>query len=431
MQIKLLQKYFTKKISEAVLCNSLTNAFSKQNEVENQDHNPIDDYNGTLYTELRRFFDDITKNYSDTQSFKTNLQLIQEKASKCFTNLKLITSDELTNFYNFNDFLSHICYCFTVIFDRYNLLSEQSDDQTRSAMSSILIQCIFTQKIKFIELVELCKRAEDSKLQSVFNYYSTQILRIFYNPTEYLKCGLIRTSSYIKTANTQEDLLSRIERKMRPIDTPGESDIFTSSKKLFDDSRIWNLFHTSNACKQIPSLHQDEPLKTQSQVETICSQTSQPQEKDDTEEHTLSIFDQGIFEAYLNGEKTIYEIPIPFQGPLGFIDLKGNVYLNDYFLPKVDETDFPYYRYVFISAFTLCHIDSHLKRVVTKNNCYRPLSSKPPLLGIELGVCHEGGRCHRLQTKGVLNVSEEQAEEVLRNDSDISEILFKLDKDQI
>ena len=363
------------------------------------------------------------------------MQLVQDKAQKHFNNHKLKTKDELTNLYNFDDFISHICYCYTTIHDRYNFFYEQGNSQAIREMHLILIKCFVTHEIIFIELVELCQMAEASKIQPLFGYLSTQILRIFYNPTRNLECGLSRISWLLEGSNNSEDRYDRIKDEVKQIDIPAQPDIFNTARKLSSDSRISDLLHKANKCKQASPLDYNMPLKTLHQVESFRSKTPSKVPEDDNtkEENALSIFGSTIFEAYSCGDKPIYEIPNTFAGPLSFIDFKGNIYLNDYYLPIADESNsdkFPYYRYVLISAFSLCHVDSHLRCIRTENNCYRPLSDIPPKLGVELGVYHEGRRFSP-GTHGVFEIREKQAKEVLKNNSGIYEILSELESKRV
>ena len=113
----------------------------------------------------------------------------------------------------------------------------------------------------------------------------------------------------LKSRKTEKDRQDIIKEEIREVSILNHSAILDIAKELFDDNRSWSLFHTLNECKTTPSLDHCKYFQSQHQAEISCLEvfTKISKEDDALDNNTLSIFGQDIFEAYLCGNKSIYE----------------------------------------------------------------------------------------------------------------------------
>lgn len=106
-------------------------------------------------------------------------------------------------------------------------------------------------------------------------------------------------------------------------------------------------------------------------------------------------------------------MPFFFTNCFGFVDFKGDVYLNETFFPLVNWASEKDHAETLLSALTLCHLQDHIRLMKTNNGCYKPLMDKPFILGIESG-CYS--RIKWLYSgKSLDDVTDEEAQVILES----------------
>ena len=114
------------------------------------------------------------------------LKIITKVSCKWFRGWRLLKSEELIASYTFEDFLAHLCCCFSNICQISLGLDSDSETNRRQGLMKMLQNCFLVEDIDLEMLIDTFEHLQKEGTGVLFGYVSSQILATFYNPDTFL-----------------------------------------------------------------------------------------------------------------------------------------------------------------------------------------------------------------------------------------------------
>jgi len=292
---------------------------------------------------LKLLFESITE-----KEYLNVIQEIEDLASAKEMDDFILDQNHLTSTYTYSDFLDEIFRCLRQIKLRQNnfltkikdicFKSHQIFVQSSDTFEVWIEDCFERKVLLFIQIVEKCGVLYSQNHQVPFAFISTQIIRLFYFPTE----------SCLEFLRGLSDV--SIEHILRSFSLP--------VKEILKEKII-----------HFASLILSDQVSIHPFHEVNNSVGGKEKSEQDTTNHMKTILD-GLSFHVMPGGYFAY----------AHTDYQKNIYLSYTYLPKKEKE----YDLTLMSIISLVHETAHVKRIESALFC-SPLEFTPPSLNYEAG----------------------------------------------
>ena len=290
----------------------------------------------------------ILSNVNETET-SNQIRKIEELASEMEMD-KSIIHGCLTPKYSFSDFLDEILRSLRLISTREkNFVSKKKDlffrkkadfNPKHNTFKVWLKECFIEKRLSIVRIVELCQELFSNNHIIPFSFISTQVVRLFYWPTD-----------------NSVEFLVQVSKGSHSID--GITSMFPQhSNKGYKDKIIYLtslILSTKDATIPFNIVNN--------------SVGSQKHSEQNTVDHINKIINHLNFHLLPSG-----------YGAYAHTDYQKNIYLSRKYLPEEEED----YVFMLMSVISLTHEVAHLKRIESALAC-SPLEFTPPDLNYEAG----------------------------------------------